>query len=104
MIRRPPRSTLFPYTTLFRSTNDPYWSFARASISHDGSAVLWDSNFGYPNHGEAVAMALTGFPLIPLSTLAPPVDSVRPWVSITSPAAGSTVSGTLLIKAPASDN
>src|SRR3712207_8872490 len=23
MIRRPPRSTLFPYTTLFRSTNDP---------------------------------------------------------------------------------
>src|SRR5438034_3838739 len=25
MIRRPPRSTLFPYTTLFRS---PFWSFA----------------------------------------------------------------------------
>src|SRR2546422_9192464 len=24
MIRRPPRSTLFPYTTLFRSTSDPY--------------------------------------------------------------------------------
>src|SRR2546427_9331473 len=23
MIRRPPRSTLFPYTTLFRSTNTP---------------------------------------------------------------------------------
>src|SRR5256885_9840558 len=23
MIRRPPRSTLFPYTTLFRSTADP---------------------------------------------------------------------------------
>src|SRR2546430_4150810 len=23
MIRRPPRSTLFPYTTLFRSTDDP---------------------------------------------------------------------------------
>src|ERR1035441_6640126 len=23
MIRRPPRSTLFPYTTLFRSPNDP---------------------------------------------------------------------------------
>src|SRR2546430_13563506 len=23
MIRRPPRSTLFPYTTLFRSTNKP---------------------------------------------------------------------------------
>src|SRR2546422_7519682 len=28
MIRRPPRSTLFPYTTLFRSTPglvDPFW-------------------------------------------------------------------------------
>ena len=24
MIRRPPRSTLFPYTTLFRSINDGY--------------------------------------------------------------------------------
>src|SRR3712207_7251647 len=24
MIRRPPRSTLFPYTTLFRSVHEPY--------------------------------------------------------------------------------
>src|SRR3712207_9066309 len=24
MIRRPPRSTLFPYTTLFRSTSEPF--------------------------------------------------------------------------------
>src|SRR2546430_13378611 len=29
MIRRPPRSTLFPYTTLFRST--PTWGEARRS-------------------------------------------------------------------------
>src|SRR6266511_363620 len=29
MIRRPPRSTLFPYTTLFRSDADPiYWASA----------------------------------------------------------------------------
>src|SRR3712207_9516035 len=27
MIRRPPRSTLFPYTTLFRSEGDRYQSF-----------------------------------------------------------------------------
>src|SRR5260370_32640057 len=27
MIRRPPRSTLFPYTTLFRSTIQPLYSF-----------------------------------------------------------------------------
>src|SRR2546430_8762723 len=25
MIRRPPRSTLFPYTTLFRSQDEPWW-------------------------------------------------------------------------------
>src|SRR5256885_11138364 len=28
MIRRPPRSTLFPYTTLFRSSGDCGWSWA----------------------------------------------------------------------------
>src|SRR2546421_6124845 len=31
MIRRPPRSTLFPYTTLFRSPN--FFSFSSFSIS-----------------------------------------------------------------------
>src|SRR2546430_13244429 len=30
MIRRPPRSTLFPYTTLFRSTLVPWAKFRRA--------------------------------------------------------------------------
>src|SRR5258708_27586644 len=39
MIRRPPRSTLFPYTTLFRSkaTNRPSqatWQESRPRISH----------------------------------------------------------------------
>src|SRR5690349_22558668 len=28
MLRRPPRSTLFPYTTLFRSTPPHFWSLA----------------------------------------------------------------------------
>src|SRR3712207_7133623 len=35
MIRRPPRSTLFPYTTLFRSTRDP---------DGDRIAYAWDFN------------------------------------------------------------
>src|SRR2546427_6111369 len=30
MIRRPPRSTLFPYTTLFRSASRPEWRTIRA--------------------------------------------------------------------------
>src|SRR3712207_8198684 len=43
MIRRPPRSTLFPYTTLFRS--DPVYQqkifdmFVRASEKSDGSGL-----------------------------------------------------------------
>src|SRR5256884_6406774 len=41
MIRRPPRSTLFPYTTLFRSFVGmmPAWRAARANVSavlHEG--------------------------------------------------------------------
>src|SRR5690242_21216336 len=32
MIRRPPRSTLFPYTTLFRSGDIKYQEFARKLI------------------------------------------------------------------------
>src|SRR5437667_7702413 len=34
MIRRPPRSTLFPYTTLFRSNNRSLGSTRAVSISH----------------------------------------------------------------------
>src|SRR3712207_7011677 len=42
MIRRPPRSTLFPYTTLFRSQNSTASnpaSFAAAGRSSRGSSV-----------------------------------------------------------------
>src|SRR5258706_599429 len=38
MIRRPPRSTLFPYTTLFRSINLNYPPYARAGAA--GQAVV----------------------------------------------------------------
>src|SRR5689334_23910232 len=41
MIRRPPRSTLFPYTTLFRSpvTGDPYRSLHTATLGTDARPV-----------------------------------------------------------------
>src|SRR3712207_8754139 len=32
MIRRPPRSTLFPYTTLFRSTKEAKYASRRVSV------------------------------------------------------------------------
>src|SRR2546422_7885477 len=44
MIRRPPRSTLFPYTTLFRSvaaSGRNEVGNGLSSISRDGSAGVW---------------------------------------------------------------
>src|SRR3712207_7313721 len=40
MIRRPPRSTLFPYTTLFRSRRVPERHHAIAHILVDGAALI----------------------------------------------------------------
>src|SRR3712207_8371320 len=39
MIRRPPRSTLFPYTTLFRSLDGEEFG-SNAERCHDGNAVV----------------------------------------------------------------
>src|SRR5687768_17971318 len=41
MIRRPPRSTLFPYTTLFRSASSArhYYENAHATHSHEPTTV-----------------------------------------------------------------
>src|SRR3989442_2651496 len=41
MIRRPPRSTLFPYTTLFRSANRSGQGGSRSALSH----VAWRRQF-----------------------------------------------------------
>src|ERR1039458_4931195 len=41
MIRRPPRSTLFPYTTLFRSIKHNY-----VAVVSDGTAVLGLGDIG----------------------------------------------------------
>src|SRR2546422_4796382 len=40
MIRRPPRSTLFPYTTLFRSVLKPCGYFLRASSSETDVGMI----------------------------------------------------------------
>src|SRR3989442_3162414 len=39
MIRRPPRSTLFPYTTLFRSTKDLYNDDEKAALPEKAVAA-----------------------------------------------------------------
>src|SRR3712207_4618525 len=54
MIRRPPRSTLFPYTTLFRSAAIaihnplPYWLGGGADIAPDSSAYFLVFGFAMP--------------------------------------------------------
>src|SRR2546425_6230765 len=42
MIRRPPRSTLFPYTTLFRSSEAAVGRFARISVRSVQPGLLYD--------------------------------------------------------------
>src|SRR5476649_1418678 len=41
MIRRPPRSTLFPYTTLFRSRSLGSWEKYARETTRIGETLLW---------------------------------------------------------------
>src|SRR3712207_7723509 len=47
MIRRPPRSTLFPYTTLFRSTRTPRLTYGDGLVDEveaaQPDAIIWDT-------------------------------------------------------------
>src|SRR2546429_3533557 len=44
MIRRPPRSTLFPYTTLFRSQNDPRFALGYAVLARQYARKYFTSS------------------------------------------------------------
>src|SRR5256885_12302308 len=54
MIRRPPRSTLFPYTTLFRSRRELVGDL-RGVLDQEGIGV---DRRGVLRHGEGVAVAV----------------------------------------------
>src|SRR2546430_3026594 len=68
MIRRPPRSTLFPYTTLFRSPTNQYW-------------VVMELLPDYQRDLSALSLlyirSRTG-PLVPLASLAGITSTVGP--------------------------
>src|SRR2546429_3935274 len=52
MIRRPPRSTLFPYTTLFRSLAPDYTDvvpLAQALIAANPERIVWGTDWPHPN-------------------------------------------------------
>src|SRR2546429_8160761 len=57
MIRRPPRSTLFPYTTLFRSHRHVV-----GAVDGDGDELAGGAVGGH--RGEAVGQALAGAELL----------------------------------------
>src|SRR3712207_6884900 len=51
MIRRPPRSTLFPYTTLFRSDG------ATIALDAESGRQIWRTQLADINKGETITMA-----------------------------------------------
>src|SRR2546430_3400441 len=62
MIRRPPRSTLFPYTTLFRSALGLILDLAR-KISHINAqtkAGVWQRFAGFEMRGKTLGIVGTG--------------------------------------------
>src|SRR5260221_12108368 len=54
MIRRPPRSTLFPYTTLFRSREQFQWLVVEIG-ELEGEAYLWESHLLLNVQSDALA-------------------------------------------------
>src|SRR3712207_7814699 len=53
MIRRPPRSTLFPYTTLFRSTSSPAWEPSLINATMPGAPAATTCSMRRCNSGRA---------------------------------------------------
>src|SRR5260221_2592873 len=52
MIRRPPRSTLFPYTTLFRSGVQPALAKTTRVCSYDRAGFGWSDALPPPRRSE----------------------------------------------------
>src|SRR3712207_8409205 len=62
MIRLPPRSTLFPYTTLFRSTRDPHAGAALVTTLAPGPRFGRSPRLGEPS--RRLRWALLGLLLL----------------------------------------
>src|SRR5256886_11941876 len=82
MIRRPPRSTLFPYTTLFRSTTQFHPTVAGSA---SGSISIVSNATGSP-----ATVSLSGTGVVP----------VQHSVALTWAATSSSVSGSNLYRGP----
>src|SRR5262245_29317076 len=82
MIRRPPRSTLFPYTTLFRSQNQnssPAYVYVSATPSATVSVSNADELLGRVRWGDVLARGGAETPRLRVEL----VESGRNWVHTT---------------------
>src|SRR2546430_10125046 len=70
MIRRPPRSTLFPYTTLFRSQTVDAFNHAICYVDTQGTVRRANRMFA-----ELIKLPVTALPGRPWLTLLPPARS-----------------------------
>src|SRR3712207_8153693 len=81
MIRRPPRSTLFPYTTLFRSTVDDlrqgnyFWRVL--AVAQSGQASDWSEPQKFVVVGEGGTGEEVGFSDIQIEYVAGQIYVVR---------------------------
>src|SRR2546422_11467129 len=74
MIRRPPRSTLFPYTTLFRSNDNVSYHWQARAVDQTGRAGPWVAFGGNAETAADFRVAVTVTQLsftVPPSTTAP---------------------------------
>src|SRR2546427_10740731 len=71
MIRRPPRSTLFPYTTLFRSARTPRVHDVHGAAFPEGAGRLWVKNFLMRDHSARAVSTRWGTSKRPGSGSAP---------------------------------
>src|SRR2546427_5841579 len=70
MIRRPPRSTLFPYTTLFRSNTDAPTAMPGIAIHNTTAhAVLSDSKTQFLEIAQATVLPSACKPVLALCVL-----------------------------------
>src|SRR2546426_9237051 len=91
MIRRPPRSTLFPYTTLFRS----------AGVGGNVAGLFFHAHLG--TGLGASGMVMGGLGLLTLQSLSLRLNNPRSWRYITGGIFGGVMLFTLLGLDPASD-
>src|SRR2546430_7780555 len=75
MIRRPPRSTLFPYTTLFRSRQNPIDTLLYRGQASSVDTVMVDGELLY--QGKRHLRLPAGSILDQLAKLTPPPEAPR---------------------------